>query len=310
MGSPYFPHSRSGEVAYWTEERDLKLASAAARNGGVVTTSILRTCGFSKPAIQAALRRGHLTRWGRGVYLVGPLTDDLTEARAAAAAVPHGTLGFEVGGQLAKIRPVAVPPLSVIVRPGRRAGRAGVRIHRIDLAPRDITRFEGLPVTIPAVTLVHLARTLAPLPLERAVQEAFAKRLTSRAELAAALDRHRGGRGTARLRRMLELGVDDLRSKAERALRQWIQAASLPSPVFNAQLGPWKVDAFWPPHKLVVEVNGFAGHSSPWAHDRDHRKEQWLLGSGHAVRRFTALQAIDEPALVIAGIARALAQKR
>jgi very-short-patch-repair endonuclease len=85
---------------------------------------------------------------------------------------------------------------------------------------------------------------------------------------------------------------------------------TLPRPVFNAQIGPWKVDALWPDHKLAVEVNGFAAHSSPWAHDRDHRKEQYLQAQGLATRRFTALQAIDEPALVIAGIAAALVQNR
>jgi len=272
-----------------------------------MTTTDLRTCGFSEPSIRMAVRRGTLTRWGRGIYLVGPLVDDVTEARAVSAAVPDGALGFAVAGQLAQFAPIAVPPLSVIVPPGRHGERRGVRIHRIDLAPRDITRMEGLPVTTPAVTIVHLARVLPPLPFGRAVQEAFAKRLTSSRQLEQALGRHRGGRGTARLRRMLELGVDDLRSKAERSLRDWIRRAGLPQPILNAQLGPWLVDALWPDHKLAVEINGFAAHSSPWAHDRDHRKEQWLLGSGHAVRRFTALQAIDEPALVIAGIAAGLA---
>jgi len=175
----------------------------------------------------------------------------------------------------------------------------------------DITRFHDLPATTPAVTIVHLTRTLPNLPFERVVQEAFAKRLTNGRQLTQALDRHRGGRGTRRLRRMLELGVDDLRSKAERSLRHWIHQAGLPHPIFNAQLGPWRVDALWPDQRLAVEINGYGAHSSPWAHDRDHRKEQWLLGHGHAVRRFTALQAIDEPALVIAQIAGALAaQKR
>ena len=173
-----------------------------------------------------------------------------------------------------------------------------------------MTRLDGLPVTTTAVTIVHLARTLPDLPLERAVQEAFAKRLTSARQLEQALDRHRGGRGTARLRRMLELGVDDLRSKAERSLRAWVRASGLRGAVFNAKVGPWLVDAFWPHEWLAVEVNGFAPHSSPWCHDRDHRKEQWLLGEGCALRRFTALQAIDEPALVIAGIATALAARR
>src|SRR4051794_19468150 len=82
VGNRRFPSTRFQEVAYWTEARDLKLATLAARNGGVVTTSMLRTCGFSEPAIRAAVRSGALTRWGRGVYLVGPLIDVATEARA------------------------------------------------------------------------------------------------------------------------------------------------------------------------------------------------------------------------------------
>ena len=309
-GSPNFPYSRFGEAAYWTETRDLALAARAARNGGVVTTSDLGTCGFSKAAITAAKRRGVLTSWGRGVWLVGPLADEVTEARAAMLAVPHGALGFGVAAQLAHFGPIAKPPLDVIVATDRHGERKGVRIHRIELTRRDVQRFEGLPCTTPAVTLVHLARTLAPLPYERAVQEAFAKRLADTKRLRQALDRHRGGRGTARLRRMLELGVDDLRSKAERALRQWIHQAGLPLPIFNAEVGPWRVDALWPQHRLAVEINGHAAHSSPWAHDRDHRKEQFLQAQGLTTRRFTGLQAIDEPALVIAGIAMALAQKR
>jgi very-short-patch-repair endonuclease len=309
-GSPNFPYSRFGEAAYWTETRDLALAARAARNGGVVTTSDLRACGFSKAAITAAKRRGVLTGWGRGVWLVGPLTDEVTEARAAMLALPHGTLGFAGAAQLAQFGPIAPPPLDVIVAPDRHGERTGVRIHRIDLTRRDVQRFEGLRCTAPAVTLVHLARTLAPLPYERAVQEAFAKRLTDAKRLEQALDRHRGGRGTARLRRMLELGVDDLRSRAERALRQWIHQAGLPLPIFNAEVGRWRVDALWPDHDLAVEINGHAAHSSPWAHDRDHRKEQFLQSRGLTTRRFTALQAIDEPALMIAGIAMALAQKR
>jgi very-short-patch-repair endonuclease len=279
----------------------------AARTGGVVTTADLRTCGFSEPAIQSALGRGLLRRWGRGVYLVGPVTNELTEARAASTAIPHGALGFEAAAQLARIGPLAAPPLSVIVAAGRRASRAGVRVHRMDLTSRDVTHMQGLRVTTPAVTIVHLARVLPQLPFERVVQEAFAKRLANTRRLEQALDRHRGGRGTRRLRRMLELGVDDLRSKAERSLRHWIRQASLPSPQFNAQLGPWRVDALWRDHRLAVEVDGYAAHSSPWAHDRDHRKEQWLRSAGLDLRRFTALQAIDEPALVIAQIAGALA---
>jgi very-short-patch-repair endonuclease len=306
-----FPSSRFEDAANWTETRDLQLIARAARTGGVVTTSDLRTCGFSRDTTRAAVRRGLLTRWGRNVYLVGPITDEMTEARAAMLAIPHGTLGFDVAAQLAQFRPIAKPPLDVIVDPDRHGERKGVKIHRLELGRQDVTRMQGLPVTTPAVTLVHLARTLPALPYERAVQEAYAKRLTDDRRLEQALDRHRGGRGTARVRRMLELGVDDLRSRAERSLRRWVHQSGLPLPIFNAEVGPWRVDALWNEKSLAVEINGHAAHSSPWAHDRDHRKEQYLIARGLTTRRFTALQAIDEPALVIAGVAAALAtQKR
>src|SRR5215207_1230628 len=117
VGSRRFPSSRLLEVEYWTETRDLKVIAEAARNGGVVTTSTLRTSGFSEPATRAAVRRGLLTRWGRGVYLVGPLANHLTEARAAMFAVADGTLGFAAAAQLAEIGPLATPPVDVIVSP-------------------------------------------------------------------------------------------------------------------------------------------------------------------------------------------------
>jgi very-short-patch-repair endonuclease len=308
VGDRRFLHSRSEDAAYWTETRDLELMRRAAAEGGVLTASELRTCGLSEPAIRAAVRHGLLTRWGRGVYVVGSTTNELTEARAALKAVPGGTLGFQAAAQLARVGPIAAPPLSVIVPPQRGARPPGVRIHRIELTRRDVMRRDGLRVTTPDVTIVHLARVLGELPFERVVQETFAKRLTDVRQLERALERHRGGRGTARLRRMLELGIDDLRSKAERSLRHWVRAAGLHGATFNAEVGPWRVDALWPDAHLAVEVDGYAAHSSPWAHDRDHRKEQWLRAAGFDLRRFTALQAIDEPAVVIAQIAAALAR--
>jgi very-short-patch-repair endonuclease len=305
-GERRFLHSRFEEAEYWTDTRHLALMARAAREGGVLTTSELHTCGFSDAAITRALRRGLLTRWGRGVYLVGPTTNALTEARAAAKAVPAGVLGFEVAAQMARIGPIATPPLSVIVPPGHSARARGVKLHRIELGRRDVMTRDGLRVTTPDVTIVHLARVLGALPFERAVQEAFATRLTSGRQLERALERHRGGRGTARLKRMLELGVDDLRSEAERSFRHWVRQAGLGPASFNAEVGPWRVDALF--GRLAVEVDGYAAHSSPWAHDRDHRKEQWLRAAGFDLRRFTALQAIDEPALVIAQVAAALAR--
>ena len=140
-------------------------------------------------------------------------------------------------------------------------------------------RRDGLHVTTPDVTIVHLARVLADLPYERTVQETFAKRLTSARQLAerSSATAAAGPPGSA-----------DARARRRRPAPQGgalapplDQRANLHPLSFNAEVGPWRVDALC--GTLAVEVNGYAAHGSPWAHDRDHRKEQWLLG--HRLRR-------------------------
>ena len=49
-------------------------------------------------------------------------------------------------------------------------------------------------------------------------------------------------------------------------------------------------------------------HHSPWAFDRDHRKQQDFDEAGLIYRRFTALQVLDEPERVLAAIVRAMAE--
>ena len=115
---------------------------------------------------RAAVRRGLLTRWGRGVYLVGPLTDDLTEARAAVAAVPHGTLGFAVAAQLAKFGADrgAAAGRDRAAGPPREPRRACASTGS-SWAGRDVTRMQGpAPAPPPRSRIVHLARTLPPSP--------------------------------------------------------------------------------------------------------------------------------------------------
>ena len=43
---------------------------------------------------------------------------------------------------------------------------------------------------------------------------------------------------------------------------------------------PWEVDLYWPAHGLVVEVDGYAAHSSPTAFERDRRKDADLTRRG------------------------------
>lgn len=89
-----------------------------------------------------------------------------------------------------------------------------------------------------------------------------------------------------------------------------IRAARLPHPAVNAQLGDWEVDFLWSRHRLVVETDGYAFHSSRRAFERDRRKDQELQAAGYRVVRFTWRQIADEPEALIATLATTLAAER
>jgi very-short-patch-repair endonuclease len=68
-----------------------------------------------------------------------------------------------------------------------------------------------------------------------------------------------------------------------------------------------EVDFLWPAHGLIVEVDGYAFHSSRSAFERDRRRDAELQTSGYRVIRITWRQIADEPEAVIATLAAALA---
>ena len=85
-----------------------------------------------------------------------------------------------------------------------------------------------------------------------------------------------------------------------------IRGSDLPEPEVNARIGPWEVDFLWREHGLVVEVDAYSTHSSPWAFERDRRKDADLADRGVMIRRVTTMQISREPYVTVAGIRRAL----
>ena len=56
--------------------------------------------------------------------------------------------------------------------------------------------------------------------------------------------------------------------------------AHLPEPETNVKVGRWTVDFLWREAGLAVEVDAYSTHSSPWAFERDRRKDAELTASG------------------------------
>jgi len=274
----------------------------AAGQHGVVTSAQLFVAGLGRHAIAHRVRVGWLRRLHRGVYLVGPLMGPLTKEMAALlacgdrAALSHATAAAIWG---------LVPDLPAVVqvsvaRNVRR--REGVRVHRVArLGSADVTVRDGCRLTTPARTLSDLACELAPREFSRAVEEAQVQRLVTRHELLTLLPSRR----SPALRDAIE-EPSLTRSEAERRLLDVIRSARLPRPRTNVRVGFHEVDFHWPEQRLVVEVDGFAFHSTRAAFERDRLRDAQLQAAGQRVIRVTWRQITHEPAALIARLAAAL----
>jgi len=284
----------------------VQVARLAERQHGVVSRAQLVEMGLARGAIDGRLARGRLHPM-HGVYLVGhrALPPLAREAAALLAVGAAGALSHHAAAALHQFGPTPHPPLDVAVPVSHRGRRRDLRLRRLSLDAEEVTRRHGLRATTPARTLLDLAAVTTPGRLERLMAEAFAQRHTSREALLRAMDGHPGARGTRVLRNLLQAGPADTRSHPERRLVQILRASRLPAPEVNVRLGPWTPDFLWRAHGLAVEVDGYAAHSSPWAHERDHRKRLALRAQGLDVLAFTARQVDDEPYVVLAEIARA-----
>ncbi|MEO8687148.1 MAG: DUF559 domain-containing protein [Solirubrobacteraceae bacterium] len=74
------------------------------------------------------------------------------------------------------------------------------------------------------------------------------------------------------------------------------------------RIGRHEVDFLWPAQRLVIEVDGYAFHSTRAGFERDRLRDADLLAAGYRVLRFTWRQLTHEPAAVVASLAAALAR--
>jgi very-short-patch-repair endonuclease/predicted transcriptional regulator of viral defense system len=266
----------------------------AARRHGVVTTEDLAAAGVGPRGIAQRVADGRLRRLHRGVFLVGPLIGPLTHEMAAVIACgPGAVLSHRSAAALWRIRPAWHGPIEITVAGTQPRTRRGIHVHRSGAL--EATSREGVPVTAPARTLLDIAALVTTRDLGRAVEQAQVLRLVTPHALWSQVGR--GRRGAASLRAVLEARLEPslTRSEAEALLLELIRSAGLPAPETNAHLLGHEVDFLWRAAKLVVEVDGFAYHSTREAFERDRRRDARLQAAGYRVVRFTYRQIVSDP---------------
>jgi very-short-patch-repair endonuclease len=94
----------------------------------------------------------------------------------------------------------------------------------------------------------------------------------------------------------------DTRSELERRFLALINDAGLPQPATNVLIEGFLVDAAWPEHRLIVELDGQAFHSTAAAFERDRLRDAALQVAGYRVLRITWRRLEREASAVIADI--------
>ena len=271
----------SSEVA-----ADRAVADLAARQHRVVMRPQILAEGLSDRAIARRVARGWLHRQHDGVYSVGTAELD-RRGRWMAAVLACGAgavLSHRDAAALWGILPSNRFAIEVTAPTTRR--RAGIEVTRRRLPPDETTTLDGIPVTTVARTLLDLAAVETPARLERALSEAERRRLADHTPLTELFERHPRAKGLATLR---SLTPDETvtRSELERRFLTFCRRHGIEKPTMNATVAGLEVDAHWPDAGLVVELDGFAFHSTRRAFDEDRARDRLLTMAAVRVVRVT-----------------------
>ena len=184
-------------------------------------------------------------------------------------------------------------------------------MHRTNrLTSSDVTSIAGLPITTVARTIIDLAWVMDPDSVERIVDDALVRRLTTVPLLSGAVQRnvHRGCRGGPVVRAALSLwSAGPLESHAETEVLRWLLGAGVPEPVRQLEVvvpggRRLRVDLAWPEARVALEVDGFAHHHGPRQLSADHERRSVLTSLGWSVLTTTVAEVRRGGASLVAAL--------
>lgn len=249
-----------------------------------------------------------------GVYAVGwPALNQKRRWMAAVLAGGEGAaLSHRSATALWEIGAETPGRIDVSVRRSCELRRPGIQFRgRPSLLEQDIVLRDDIPITSPAQTLVDLGIELAPVALERAVNDADKRDLIDPETLRDELDHFKGQQGVRPLRHLLDKLFFQLSdSDLEIYFRRIVKRAQLPMPLSKQRVNNFEVDFFWPNLGLVVETDGLRYHRTPSAQTRDARRDRAHIMAGMTPLRFTHYEVRYEPARVAAALTKTIAMLR
>ncbi len=255
-------------------------------------------------ALKRLCREGSLVRVQPGVFAHPVGITPMLRLTALSRSVPHGVLHGRTAAALWLEEPVSAP-LELAVR-HRIESRRGVTVTIRTIPAGQVRRFNGIAVASPAYCAAELAATDDGHVATRMLRE----RLTSVEELLLAGRSLMGTTRNARRQAVLRELAANPWSHAERVLHELLRVAGIHGWVANHALrleGRWVIpDILFEEQQLVLEVDGYAHHSSVDDWQRDLERQNVLMSAHYRVFRFTWNDLTNQPAKVVRRVRRAL----
>jgi putative AbiEi antitoxin of type IV toxin-antitoxin system len=297
------------------------LATVAADQHGIVTSSQIRTGGLTQKQLRRHLAEGALERAGSHVFR-SPFTEPSLLAELAALVLDCGEGAVASGPTAAALHELdgfgLLPPYHVTVPRGRFVDRPPHFIHTSnELPPVDRTLRHGIPVFSVPRTLIDNARFARAAALSIALDGALRDRKVTEdlLHLRIAAIRCRGRHGIPMLIDVIE-GAEAARgghSWLERRFLEICAAAQMPKPacqqvVTDSKGKMVRVDFTFPGTRVVVEVLGYRWHrGSRQQFSRDAERLNALVRGGRLPLQFTYEHVTLESAWVVSEVRGMLA---
>jgi predicted transcriptional regulator of viral defense system len=296
---------------------DREIAALAARQHGAVTLAQVERLGLSGRALRHRVASGRMRRVHRGVYASWTLGREGRWMAALLAVGCRARLSHRSAAALWDI--CADDPAVVHVtlpQPALRS-REEIAVHGgSTLRGADCTTRAGIPCTTLGRTLIDFAAQVDRRTLERAVDRAEMLRIFDLREIEATLERERGRRGAAALKRVLAAYAEPAltRNDVEEQMLAISRRAKVPRPAVNVWIPltrgrGYRPDFLWRDARVIVEVDGRSYHARRAAFEHDRRRDRELALAGFATYRYAASEVVRQPGPIARELRRLLAAR-
>ena len=288
--------------------------------------------------LAADLGRGWIDRAARewptilpGIYVRRPMDDFRQRAMAAVLRWPGSNLSHVVAGRVRGWDEPFVAPawlalgqkalpyvegwpddqVDLTVTSGRPRGAPGYRIHH---GPTGRTVLvAGLPVCGGLETALQIART-TPLAYSVPLLDALAHQDHRRiSDLASLIDHRTRTRGMVRARKAVSLANPLAESMLESLGRLLILLGGLPAPTVQLAVTvpgrKYRADLGYEQQRVLIEFDGREDHERWEDVASDMARQNALVNAGWTVLRFTWVQVLFKPEIVLRTIQAALTNR-